>query len=1019
MVPGSSYHFYRVLWAMILGCPVVTAAAQEFETLPGDRFPVTNVLQNRTGFLWVGTVIGLYRYDGYEYQVYRHAAGDSTSIPSNYINVNAMAEDNDGHLWVGTRAGVGRFDPATEQFRTYHHVPGGSTGLPHDRVNAVLVARDSTVWAGTNEGMARYDPVADAFVVVPYTSPSYEKADPVIALAEDAAGYLWLGTTRGLKRLNPKSGAVELFMPSITDTVWSLHVDASGSVWVGTMNGTVYRLDPATQAFETVDLFDDFEVDAGGGYVIDLFQDTAGRMWVGTWNGGLFVYDPDMDQWMHHLDGLPNNSVSAFYEDRSGKQWVGTWNGLAHVRSMKAFDHLGVPEVGDVPATSVAVDSAGGVWVGTSGYGAWYLNETTGERRVLKTDATEGPLTSNDVSSVAVDAKQRVWLGTSGGGINRFEPQTGEVTYYLHHPENPTGPPDNMIYKIFPDGAERVWVGTVSSGLAVWDEATDAFTLFGSNHNTVTPNKKTIPMASNEVWTVYRQGTDHMWAGTIAGGLHAFRRAVPTPAAPTTLAFDVQRYSHAASDPTSISSDDVVTLYQEGDSILWVGTMGGGFNKMDMDSETFVTYGVEDGLPNAYVGCILPDEQGRLWISTRAGLARFEPAREAFTVYTPADGLRSSVFFPDGCVRNEEGRLYFAGDAGVTAFHPSGIIDNPAPPPVSLTQVYLFNAPLRMDSSAVSKRLLRLPYDRNFLSFEFAALDFNIPEKNRYAYRLDGLDPGWVESGASRRADYPNLQPGSYSLYVRASNNDGVWSDDHVLLHVVITPPYWERTWFRLLLFLAIAAMVAAVVGYRRKKQRELQQTREQIADDLHDDIGSKLGALGLFMGRLQRKGRLTEGDLRRVEQHVGSIERMTGDLRDVVWLVQPRHDTLRSFCIRLGETARLLAGDVDLVLDLADVPEHVQLPMNTRRHLYLMAREALFNALRHGQASRIELQITYDKPSVRITIADNGVGFDMGTVEKGQGLLTIPHRARKIGARLAIDTAPGAGTRVMIEVNI
>ncbi|MFK7849193.1 MAG: two-component regulator propeller domain-containing protein [Rhodothermales bacterium] len=983
---------------LLLSCLPVSAQDYSFDTFSMEQglsaFAVTDIIQDTTGFLWIATLGGLNRYDGYTFETYHHISGDSSTLANNYINTNALLTDGNNNLWIGTRGGLSRLDLATGLFHNYYHSPDDTTSLPDNEVHQLLKTNSGKLWVGTSGGLSLYDPATDSFAR--YFS------DPVRSLAEDESGYIWIGTYIGLYRLDPVSG-IHTYLP-IKDTVWSLFTDSNNQVWAGASGGILYKIDPATNHMEAIDLFSGLETTDLGGFIIDIYEDEEGLLWVGTWNGGLFIRKNGIWSRLIHdhddPDSLPGNSISSFFKDRTGKMWVGSWSGLSYVRSLKAFDHLDMKELPVPFSTSVDVTPDGSIWVGTHS-GVWGKMPGKAPVVISTEPGADINISNGIVSSVLSDQQGFIWVGTSGGGINRINTRTGEVQPFKYSQADPSNLPSNLIYKIFEDSKGRIWIGTVQAGLGLWHEETGKFAAYDLGGK----------ITSSEVWTIYEGKDGRLWAGGLGSGLHEIIIEDESSFPPRL------RFRHfQQTGPGTIASNDVVTMHHEADA-LWIGTMGGGLNKMDLQSETFTHYDIDDGLPHNNVGCILPGDDGYLWISTNSGISRFDPDREVFTNYTKSDGLASAVFFQDGCAKDTAGKLYFASLAGVTVFDPALITNNPYAPTVSLTDVRLFNKPLAMDSTAAYKQVITLPYKSNFLSFDFSALDFNIPEKNQYAYKLVGLDPDWVTSGSLRSANYPGLQPGNYKLMVKATNNDGFWSEGRSLMHITIKPPYWQTAWFRLLLLSFFLAIGWTIYSYRRSRRNELVQTRQQIADDLHDDLSGNLSALSFFLGRIRSAAGLTTSEQNSAQSYLLLVQRMIGDLHDVIWIADPEFDEIDALTNRMEEIGRRLTNGLQFTFE--SEASNKELPLKVRRHLFFIYKEAVHNAVRHAAASRVDVKLSRRQSTLSVSVNDNGKGFEKDHIKHGQGFLSMQRRAEQNGISLSIRSIPGNGTTIIIKAGI
>ncbi len=970
--------------------------------------PITDVFQDRTGLLWVGTVGGLYRYDGYNFKPFKNVAGDPTSLADNYVHVNAIAEDSKGYLWIGTRNGVSRYDPYRDEFANFYTRSDSIDDLAESRVMGVVVDRSNQVWLATLGGLKMVNP-ATGDISHYYREVSGEESMGLNALLSIVAGeepYLWVGGLDGLSRFSTETGRFERF--GLNDEVWSLYRMSDGHIWAGSREGHLYDIDPRTLAVNRHELFAGRDVPEGPGYVIDMMPDNEENFWVATYGGGLFqLKDGVWHQYINSeaIASLQDNRVSALFEDLTGNQWIGTWRGLNVVNKTKAFNAVDLSGASKVRATFI--DQKGALWVGTEEDGLiWHLD---GKTEIYDTAHEKWPLPSNQVSAIMEDHAGNLWVGSPAWGIVIFSPETGNARRITGTSSSPDSMQTNMIYRIIEDQSQRVWVGTIQGGLSVYDIISNKFTTF--LHDPDDPES----IGANEVISLYEDNTGQLWAGTLGGGLN--RIDIQTrPDGSLDVRF--KRYQIDPERATSISSNNVISLYRDGDGILWVGTMGGGLNRFDPELETFTSWTTQDGLPHNNITCILPDNTGHLWLPATSGLARFNPQTERFNVYTIDDGLESPAFYFDGCSSDAAGNLYMPHTLGVTMFNPEEIEHNEIAPTVLISDVLLFNESHVMDSSALYKQVLDLNHDQNFLTFTFGSTDYTIPGKNRYRYQLEGIDPDWVYDRGIRLANYPALQPGSYTFNVEAANNDGVWSDTRSM-KINISRPYWQRWWFRLVMFFGGVGLVAGFFKYRNLQQKRLYDIRQQIAYDLHDDISGDLGALTFFLGRIKETDILSDEDRVDASGYLGKVQRMMGDLRDVVWLVDPEFDTLGKLLDRIHTTGRMLAGNHIFELISVGVHDDKELPLNLRRHLFLMIKEALHNAVRHAEARTIKVAVKQDGLKLRVTIEDDGIGFDPKRNFSGKGIRSLYKRAGEGAISLHIDSFKERGTVVVLEADM
>jgi PAS domain S-box-containing protein len=871
--------------------------------LPGST--VNCIIQDHKGFLWFGTDDGLSRYDGYRFKVYRNDPQNPSSL--SYNDVKVMYEDHSGVLWIGTSGGgLNRFLRETEQFLHYQHDPNNPNSLSHDSITSCYEDQSGALWTGTYggglnklvlsevEGTDSGQPELNKNT--PQTAhfkryqarpddPSSLSDNIVQAVYEDHTGTLWVGTVNGLNQFDRKTEQFTHYTANPADPhslqnnyITALYEDQSGILWIGTDGGGLYGLilrNVAANKSETTDQttkrFIHYYQDPSNPHsltddrVTTIREDRTGTLWIGTRGGGLNSFTWYMQQFIAYKSdantsgGLDSGFITAFYEDQSGVSWIGTYGGGLYKfrREKSKFRHYqhdpnNANSLSHNMVFAIYEDQAGTLWVGTYGGGMDRLDAKTGTiTHYCHSSANPMSLSSNLIWSTYEDRSGMLWIGTEGGGLNKFDRTTEQFSHYEYDPANPQSLSSNAVSAIYEDLSGQLWIGTLSGGLNKFDRQTEQFTRYIPDF--VNPQRS---VSSYAVSALSGDPAGGLWIGTLGGGLDKFD--------PTTGQFI--HYRNEPDNPESLSNNNVWSIYVDRSGVLWVGT-GGGLNKFDQQSGHFKPYRKKDGLPSDVIYGILEDTQGNLWLSTNYGLSKFNPQTETCQNYDERDGLQSNHFSPKACFQNRWGEMFFGGVNGLNAFFPNSIKDNPYIPPIVITDFQLFNQsirpgepynlPIKKHTKLVSKKqdsplhkaitetdTITLSYRENILAFEFAALDYVIPEKNRYAYMLEGFDKDWIDSGLRRFVQYTNLQAGKYLFRVKGSNNDGVWNEEGASLRIVITPPFWRTIWFEVL----IAAIV--VLGYMARVQKiklqkkilerkvqertkELQENMKQLEDEI------------------------------------------------------------------------------------------------------------------------------------------------------------------------------------------
>ena len=819
-----------------------SAFAPRFQTYTvADGLPANEanaILQDRSGFLWVGTFGGLARFDGATFTGFLHDPGDPASLGNNAVNV--LLEDRAGRLWVGTEGGLDRFDPETE---TFAHV------FANERTRGAVrtIAEDAAgnVWVGTyGNGVARYAPATGAvtwFRHAPNATGRRTIADVITSLAvgpdaTESKGVVWVGTLGGLYRLDVAAGTrTRVAEEQIRAGVFSLRLHRAGDLWVGTYDDGLFRLPPQTGAATgtTTGAARHYGVNPsqpgalGHAWVLSLLVDRAGTVWAGTDGGGLHRYDPASDAFVRYVHdpsdegSLRSDRVLSLFEDRAGVLWVGGYGGLQRRYPLSRVAERFGNRPGDPASLSagavtafaeVADEAGGGLWVGTDGGG---LNRALGGGRFAHerhNPSNAASLAGDNISGLAAAPDGTLWVG-SYSGLERRAPGG---RYARVEAADPKGRALDFRASIPYTGASEagVWV-TGDAGLFRLDADTGE----------VRPYALEVDDRSALVTAMLLGRDGRFWAGTYDAGLCRLDRPPRTGTSPQEAVFTCFR--HDAGNPNTLTSNAVRSLAEDRDGALWVGT-GDGLNRFDPATGTARRFHRADGLPSAAIAGALVDGAGTLWVSTVAGLTRFDARTGTFHTYGPDDGLGGlggALYLGP-----RTGTVYVAGLGGYAAFDPTRFPGEAPPPAPVLTGLRLLGQPVPVgaDGSPLTRPLaltdrLRLRYDDRVVTLGFAALDFSAPASQRYEVRLDGFDPDWRDVGARREATFTNLGAGRYTFRVRAAGRDGVWGPE-TRLALTVDPPWWRAAWAYALYLLAALGVAMAVARYRRGQQRLARQ---------------------------------------------------------------------------------------------------------------------------------------------------------------------------------------------------
>ncbi len=770
---------------------------------------VTCVLQDRRGFLWFGTADGLNRYNGYSFKTYRSDPEDTSSLSSSLINV--LYEDRKGRLWVGTTsAGLNCFDPVTGQVTRYQHRAQDPGSLSEDYVSAICEDRAGALWVGTGTGgLNRLDPATGKFTRYRHQpdNPNSLSSDHAVSVYEDRAGGLWVGTSRhGLNRFDPKTGTFSRYgnardaaIGLKENSVWAMYEDRQGNFWVGGIGGTLHQFDRRTGQFTR---FDNHAAspNAQDGFNVmrAITEDRDGKLWFASLNNGLLRFDPATGAYtrFENQPGNPgsigDNTVVCVYTDRAGTVWAGSFAAGAQkvdqLRNRFAYYRTQTHPLSSNNISALCAGRTGDLWIGSVDGGVNRLDRRTGKVTVYQHQpGNRNTLSSNSVNSVYEDVRGHIWVGTYTSGLNRLDPATGRVTRYAGTTTDTLDNGDHILITTYEDQKGNFWTLS-AAGLSQLDRATGRFIHYPDA-------AKAALVPGNETGALLEDRTGTFWIGGDAG-LARFDRVEST----------FTPYKSRKKTPVPAVNASVTSLYEDRAGRLWIGTTDGLY-VLDHRADQLTHYGKKDGLADQLVKGVHEDARGLIWISTSTGIAKLDPTTGQFRNFDQEDGLLSEEYSANSC-QTASGELVLGGVNGLDVFHPDRLRDNPYVPPVVLTDFQVFNqsVPVRRGGAPAwdalllrqpieATRELTLPYDANVFSFQYAALDYTRPEKNQYAYRLEGFEKDWVQAGSRRFVTYTNLDPGLYTFRLRGSNNDGVWNPNGQTVRITILPPWWRTGW--------------------------------------------------------------------------------------------------------------------------------------------------------------------------------------------------------------------------------
>jgi signal transduction histidine kinase/ligand-binding sensor domain-containing protein/DNA-binding response OmpR family regulator len=924
-----------------------------FEDIPlGDGIPtnVQDILQDKTGYLWFATWSGLYKYDGYGFVSYKHHTDDSSSLFDNTLYV--LFEDKTGILWIGSDSGLERFDPKLETFTHLTPNPADTGDGNSNRIQAIYENKYGVLWVGSYNGLYKFDRSTREFVLLHHdgTDPESIAGNSVDEINEDKDGTLWLGTGAGLDRLDIETGKFTHSVP--TYSVWSLCLDNTGTLWLGGREGLLeFNPKEGTTAKYRV------SPDRPEDHIYRVCQDpVTGSLWLGT-RFGLFSFN----RVSKNARSYSTERVFAICKERSGTLWVGAFTGIKKLnRSAMPFKRYPMSELASV----VKEGKEGILWIKVpNGY--------------RKFDVQREEFVPYSFGKDSV-----VFVFNSGGDLLLYSDTDTLSTLDSSGVRHVWGPCSRAFaYSVSHNwkGKKGFWVGTDLGGL---------HRIKFEDYRFRETESKNIKLGIR--W-IYEDSDGTVWLPAARGKLFCYDPARDT----------ITEFTASPNTPSPPPGGRVNDICEDTRGMLWFATTDG-LMGLDRQAQRFVRYGEKDGLPSDNIRGVLVDDHGRLWLASNRGISKLVPETGQIRNYDASYGLEptADALWGKGC-KTRDGEMYFGGAKGFTRFHPDSVTDNQFIPPIVITAFRKFDRPSPFSSE------MRLPYDEDFLSFEFAALSYISPERNQYAYMLEGLDKDWVYCGTRRFTSYPGLDPGKYVFRVKGSNNDGVWNEVGTSIAITIAPPWWKTTWAYVLyaivllsmLYLAWKLQIKRISLAHEVELRRLESERLHEMDELKSRFFTNIShefrtPLTLILGPLQQiiertKEADTRDDLRVVHKNAKRLLALVNQLLDI--------SKLESGTTKLQTAPRnIVQLWKALVLSFASHAERkrITLTFNAREDgvvayidedkIEKIVINILSNAIKFTpEGGRIDVVVIKDEAFVNMTVRDTGIGIPQNKMSK------------------------------------
>lgn len=804
---------------------------------------IHSILQDKNGFMWFSTDLGLNKYDGTKFVFYQHNPSDSNSIAANFIL--SIFENSFGEFWIATGYnGLDLFDRKMEIFRHFRHVDKDSSSISSNNIRAIYEDSRNNLWIGTaGGGLNLYNRKTHRFkhFLNDPKNPNSPVSNFVSSIVEDRYGNLWLGSTEGkLCKFNYRTNTFtnfylfNIYNGNLSNSTFGmLYCDSNNNIWYATENG-LYVFSNAQDTF--------VHYAKGNGNkgpnvnaITSVMEMGKDIFLIATDHGGLNMLNRKTGEFSYLLHDkydattIHNNQLYDIYRSKDDIIWIGSYNGGVNIYDKKALRFnqyrflLKNKDAAELcnSVLTICEDKDSNVWIGNDGQGINVYNPKTHYASVIKHETGKlNSIRSNCITEIYRDREDDLWIGSYLEGLSKIDWKTKKYTHFVHDGQNKRSIGGNNVWTILEDRENVLWIGTIGSGLDVYDRDKNVFYHYRNYPDSATS------LSNDDVYKITEDQHGDIWVGT-RNGLNFLKRG--------TLNF--RRYLSVPNDEKGICGAWIYDVFMDTKNNIWVGT-DLGLNLFQPETHTFKHFTQKDGLKGKSVLAILEDKNNQLWISTNNGLSRFNPDKREFRNYDIGDGLQGNEFNYTSMLLSRNGTMYFGGINGFCAFNPDSIKDNPYVPPVFLTAFKCSEGyeNLRQEQGSLlninfTKKIV-ISYKQAIISFEFAALNYTNPSKNQYAYMLEGFDRQWIFGGNRHEVTYTNLDPGKYVFKVKGSNNDGVWNNTGTSIELIITPPFWKTLWF---LILVIILVVCLIYIYIARREKRLKRDKKVLQERVHE----------------------------------------------------------------------------------------------------------------------------------------------------------------------------------------
>ncbi len=970
------------------------------------------IYKDSKDYLWIGTDVGLDKFDSYQVKKYRHSDKMPGSISSDILT--CMYEDKGKKLWIGTYDGLNLYSPSQDNFKVFKKSSSDNNSLNSNCITGIVEDKDGNLWIVTDGScLNKWNPDKQNFTRFSFETQRHGlSVRPSRMAAVDSKGDIWIGSlSPGITRFDPKTK----LLTKIQDTSLgfgnysykSLYIDKHDKIWIATDGIGFFSYDPEINKFQHFGITGNRK-GTNLEFILDIIPEDDRYLLLAVDQGGINRFDKLSSTFDYikyddtNDDGLNSNGIWCFYKDSKGVLWVGTSGGGINYYNpekerFKLFTHNSnnPKSLSYNFAANFYEDYQGFIWIGTDGGGLNILNPKTGNFEVFKHDPSNPySISGNVIRGIAEDKDHDMWIGTWDAGLNRYDRKTGRFFHYMPDNKDGSSISNKTIWNLFIDHNNTLWISIYNVGIDLFEIGKGVTRRFRPDAN------KPGSISGNNSWFFFEDLEKKMWICT-QNGLDLFDNLTNT--------FKVLHFP----------DNDIGSFYEDKSGYIWVGSNTKGLFMCNQDGTILKTYDITNILPSNRIQAITQDKKGDIWISSNFGLTRLNRDILSVRNYSKEDGLQGDQFYQQSFLKTRGGELYFGGYSGFNSFNPDSLKDNNFIPPVYITDFQIFGKPVmyaipgaQFQTHISEAKEIKLNWDQSVFSFSFTAINYNHPKKCQYSYKMENFEKAWNYTDASRRyVTYTNLDPGNYTFRVRATNNDGIWNDTGTSLKIVILPPFWKTWWFRIigLSVIVILIIYAFRLRLRRLKEQkiileksvaiktselnELNASKDKFFSIIAHDLKNPFNTIIGFSDMMKESIRLNDpATFYEYTEMINTSAIQTLRLLDnlLEWANSQRGKlTFTPVQVILKE----LVKDEFVMLDDMAIGKNIELRNNVNDLITVVAdknmlrtilRNLITNAVKFTHRDgKVEVDAIVYPGHVEVTVSDNGIGMPKVTMAK------------------------------------